>query len=309
MQGRGGQILIALCMIVIMSTERQIFAADSQWWKPYADDSNTLGLWHFDDVTSITAISFADDDSANPSRNNNGTRPAYSSSPVTSTAGLGLGVGLFGKALQGGGSSWNHVIADDNTDMEPASGGSMTIEAWICPVASDLSGAKGIVNKGGVTMFNFYLANGHLRGEFNTSSYHYILGNTLLQAGRWYHVAMAYETKYDGSHERARLYVNGQIDVEGTYPTVSGNLGNNSSPLAIGVIDNAGNTYSNFVGAIDEVRYSRIARTYSTYQGPAASCGSLGFWVSDINNDCVVDFKDFAVIAEQWLGCSILGCQ
>jgi hypothetical protein len=269
-------------------------AIDSAWWKPYSDDANTLGLWHFNDVINSSTV-FLDDDSLSSSRNNNGSKPAYSTLPVSSGAGFGEGADAFGLALKGSGCSWQHVIPDDNGDMEPT-GSDMSIEAWICPENSDLSGIKGIVNKGGSSMFNFFLYNGKAGADFRTPNYQYVLGTATLQSNVWVHIAFT----YDYSNRRAKIYINGKMECESQ---TNGYLANNNSPLAIGVVDNSANTYSNFAGAIDEIRYSKIVRTFSTYAS-AGSCSALGLWLADLNNDCIVDFRDFASLACQYMNCT-----
>jgi hypothetical protein len=44
------------------------------------------------------------------------------------------------------------------------------------------------------------------------------------------------------------------------------------------------------------------------YSGTLVSdCGDWGYLFADFNNDCKVDFKDFAKFAEQWLECTSPG--
>lgn len=48
-----GTFLVASLAVVGFSAGSAL-AAPSNWWAPYTTDANTLGLWHFDDVTGPT---------------------------------------------------------------------------------------------------------------------------------------------------------------------------------------------------------------------------------------------------------------
>jgi hypothetical protein len=264
-----------------------VIAAPSEWWKPYSDDANTMGLWHFDDVVADGQATFADDDSLNTGRNNDGTRQPFSTAAQPSAAGAGPGLGMFGLSLLGAGSQWQHTVASD-TDMQYPADGGFTIEAWIKPTASDLSGLHGIANKGGSSGFDFFLAGGKVAVDSRPigSGYQYVEGTTTLQADTWYHVAAVFDGNYSTWHDRFRLYVNGVLDRE---LETDGNWPINGSPLALGTVDNS----ISFAlgGELDEVRYSNIARTFAAL--PAANQWAvdadgnwtgLSNWTADVPN-------------------------
>lgn len=77
-----GTFLVASLAVVGFSAGSAL-AAPSNWWAPYTTDANTLGLWHFDDVTGPTGT-FADSSGGA----HNGTLSSYvlDSSTFTLTA-------------------------------------------------------------------------------------------------------------------------------------------------------------------------------------------------------------------------------
>jgi hypothetical protein len=242
--------------------------AGVEWWKPYSDDTQTLGLWHFDDVSDSSSV-FADDDSANPARNNNGSRPPFSTVATASGAGAGPGLGMFGKSILGAGSSWSHT-APISVDAP----GSLTIEAWIKPTVSDIGASlRGIANKGGSNGFDIGLAGGKLFVDCRSGG-HYVFAqdDTMLQPDTWYHVAGVFAEDYaNGWEEHVLLYINGVLEQDFDYydnNSIDGTFSKNSSPLAIGTLDNAGSFP--FAGEIDEVRYSSGVRTFAQVPEPAS---------------------------------------
>jgi hypothetical protein len=228
-------------------------AADSIWWQPYTTDAQTMGLWHFDEMTQ-TSTTFIDSSGLG----HNGIRSYPDDIPTT------IGDGKWGKAIQGGGSPWSCTVPDHSAFY--TYGGSFTIEAWIKPTAADVTNGTlaGIVNKGGSSQFNFGLYCGQLAADCTTSvKYSAVLGGPTLSADTWYHIAAAYETNRNGTSQNfITIYLNGGIVADSAVP---GDFGYNADkPLALGVWDNSGNQYSNFKGVIDEVRYSDGIRTFAT---------------------------------------------
>ncbi|MBN1125160.1 MAG: hypothetical protein JXA82_09135 [Sedimentisphaerales bacterium] len=113
----------------------------------------------------------------------------------------------------------------------------------------------------------------------------------------WHHVAFT-RTRSTG---QMKLYVDGQMEVEGTGNTASLTV---PTGLQIGK-QQTGSGY--FIGRIDDVRvydYAlnelEIADLVYTVTGEPICTGEVLY---DFNNDCEVSLEDFAIFASEWLNC------
>jgi len=79
--------------------------------------------------------------------------------------------------------------------------------------------------------------------------------NTVIEAGKWYHVAAVFDGTLTAS-QRVKLYINGTLDSTGTNP--SSTIPDFASDLYIGSLEPG---YSPFDGAIDDLRVYRTALT------------------------------------------------
>jgi hypothetical protein len=103
----------------------------------------------------------------------------------------------------------------------------------------------------------------------------------------WHH--LAFTRTWDGTNTGYAIYVDGNFSVGGSF--------------AQGFNDPGLNLYmpfgSSMGGTFDEIRISNVARTEFGV-GPDG-----GFYDnSDISRDYKVDFKDFALLAKEWMTCS-----
>jgi len=116
-----------------------------------------------------------------------------------------------------------------------------------------------------------------------------LTGSTNVNDGQWHHIGAV----YNGAQKC--LYVDGNLDVSSDS---TGSISTNTYNVYIG--DNAEATGRYWCGLIDDLRiYSRalsqaeiasLAGRTSTFSIPA-----------DLRQDSVIDFKDFAVLADSWL--------
>jgi hypothetical protein len=117
---------------------------------------------------------------------------------------------------------------------------------------------------------------------FYCSGMDYITGSVNINDNKWHHVAAV----YDGS--KLYLYVDGKLDACGN---ASGSLNVLASNVYIG-----GGPSASFNGLVDDARIYNRALSYdeieTLYTGRAAT---------DLVNDYNIDFKDFAVLANNWL--------
>ncbi len=96
----------------------------------------------------------------------------------------------------------------------------------------------------------------------------------------------------------AAVYVNGQTDVFGYAPF---DMITDDANLYLGTIYKFDRRF--FKGSIDDLEISCSRYDYI--------CGDWGFATADVNKDCYVDIRDFALLASQWLDCTnelVAGC-
>jgi hypothetical protein len=124
-------------------------------------------------------------------------------------------------------------------------------------------------------------------------------------AGAWYHVAYTYDT----GENSMKLYVNGEpagsIDIFSDLPADLSKLNFGRNPLAISDDD------LNWIGPIDDVQvYSyaldafEIAGLYTDFVTDVEICPENPAY--DLNDDCIVDINDIALLTGDWLLCNIV---
>ncbi|WP_455391920.1 LamG-like jellyroll fold domain-containing protein [[Eubacterium] cellulosolvens] len=197
--------------------------------EPFSVDSNTVGLWHFDEGSGGTVY----DETSN---NNDGT--VYGATWTS---------GQFNDALRfdGGGSQRVDVPDDNSLDLTNV----FTIEAWVFRERN--SNRDMIVCKEHAYYFqiDYYDI---LALNIYSGSNNIFKSVTPIPLGRWVHVAAA----ADGSN--VRIYINRCLDA--TY-TQSASCRTNSNVLEIGRLNYQPLKWF-FKGRIDEVRISNTSRSY-----------------------------------------------
>jgi len=131
----------------------------------------------------------------------------------------------------------------------------------------------------------------------------------------WHHLVVAYDERYsdDANKMTAYLYLDGALKKTCSFTGVRAVLGPEMSHLIIGAMNNIGYTYNAFAGYVDEFAiYSgvlsadRVAAHYTAWQ--PQDCADLvdrGYSSSaDFNQDCKVNFADFATLAIDWMMCN-----
>jgi hypothetical protein len=148
------------------------------------------------------------------------------------------------------------IVTVLNSKSVNISGSEITVEAWIYP-RNPTAGYTHFIRKETPGFGFWLLPTGRLYGEiyhpgWNTGEgYTGVTGNTVLQANRWYRVAMVYK-----QNEYFKIFLNGTQDGV----TVAGNkqIGTSASNLIIGYAGWMGSNNAFFNGTIDEVRiYNR----------------------------------------------------
>lgn len=141
-----------------------------------------------------------------------------------------------------------YVSIPDAADLRPTS--ALSISAWIKGTAWDAGSAVNVIlRKGEDNPNNWQLAieNGYVALGLDGSDGFNVHGNTLLETGKWYHVAGT----WDGA--TIRIYVNGVLD---NAPTArAAPIGTDTRPVYLG----GRSTTDCFNGALDDVRLFNYA--------------------------------------------------
>jgi hypothetical protein len=174
--------------------------------------------------------------------------------------------GVVGEAFSFDGVS-KYVQVPDNSSLDPTN--AMTVEGWFFPNALQVQNVVSLLtkeNQYGTVQYQITFVTAGGRPYFQPlisvpAGYVYSPGNTTVEPGKWYHVAMT----YDGS--TLKQYVNGNLDasVAATGPIVTG-----TQPLAIGC--QRANWFFN--GRVDELSlYNRalsLAEVQTIYAASSA---------------------------------------
>jgi len=234
----------------------------------FVSDSNTVGLWHFDESVGPTAF----DDSGN---GNHGTIVG------ATWAGPTWVPGYSGSALRFDGVDDFVEIADDDSLDIPDG---ITIEAMVFPEA--IGGYRTIVSKrmGSNTNYALRLWGGRVefycRDSLNTWTEWYT--PSIITAGSWYNIVATYDFDDIGS---IRIYVDG-VDqpLLPVHPADPGVL-QNDYPVYLGQI---GGGSQRFKGIIDEVRIWNVALEAEIDVNPdTLNLKSNGEWIT-----CYIELSD-----------------
>lgn len=209
--------------------------AGSAFGQEYTPDTNTVALWHFDELHSDTV----NDASSN---GNNGT--AIGTTVVS---------GKFMQTRSFNGIS-DRVTVPSSVDLNVSP--FLTLEAWIKPTGFS-AGPNTFLRKNGPNSQNGYLMHFKNNGtafDFGINTKFGLGTDTPVDPsyfldGRWHHVAGT----YDGSI--ARVYFDGVLMDQDAFNETIGT--NSTDPVSIGANDIYGEY---FQGLIDEIRISNKVR-------------------------------------------------
>jgi glucose/arabinose dehydrogenase len=164
----------------------------------------------------------------------------------------------------------DHVRVNDTAALRLTT--SLTAEAWVKPTAA--SGHRHIVGKNNWELSIEPSGTGfRALFEFSSGGSWRSIASGQFPLNQWYHVAGT----YDGA--AMRLFVNG---VQVATQAGGGAIDQTANPLRIGSADAQGDY---FVGRIDEVRVSRVARYSASFAVPQAAfapdVSTVGLWHLD----------------------------
>ncbi len=205
---------------------------------PGTFDSNYVAVYHFDTAAGT------------PPKD----KTAYANNPQSAPASIDDG-SIIGKGARFAGNGAMLIPASQSLAV-PA-GGLFTFSAWVHPDAAQPNIAL-YARRDGTSSLVIGL---NQNVPFVTAGGQQITGTTALPQGQWSHVAFV----SDG--HTLTLYVNGK-----TTGATSGSLPALNSPIAVGG-DVPGGSLAGFTGGMDEVRFSKVARSPALIAMDASSQG------------------------------------
>ena len=180
----------------------------------------------------------------------------------------------------------------------------MTASAWI-----KTSALGGIVSKDQDNTWakGWAMTTNGGTGTYSYRSYGDLHGTSTVNDDAWHFVVVSCEANYGGNPAAKLLsvYVDGVLESEAAY---SGAVGLSTAPLMIGVQEPSG-TYD-LEGRIDELSIwnyplskQEIGQMYANASGKSVCVAEVEY---DMNDDCIVNLGDFALIAQAWLNTNII---
>jgi hypothetical protein len=132
---------------------------------------------------------------------------------------------------------------------------------------------------------------------------------------QWHHLVVAYDEQYGGNPQSMYmyLYLDGELQDTYEFTGATARLGPEMSHLLIGAANNIGYTYNAFAGYVDEfaiypgvMSSQRVLMHYLAWRPQECNDMVQRGYTSpvDFNNDCKVNFQDFAIIAFNWMKCN-----
>ncbi len=235
----------------------------------FVDNTSVKGLWHFDSTyTSGTDTFFADDDSVNPTRNND-LKVITTGAPYISV----IDDGKFGKAVK---------FTASDTDVYLLTGGnwddswkSFALRGWVrFADAGDIGGYIAHIYDRvylhcTLSTLTFYVTDG-TNGVTITAP--------LDSGSDWQYI----EAIYDGT----TITLETQLQ-----KTTAAGIGDISLAEQKGLYIGSRKNRNRFVGQMDEIRISTV---------DAIDCSDFAGVQYDLTGDCAVDNLDLSVFAQQW---------
>jgi hypothetical protein len=132
---------------------------------------------------------------------------------------------------------------------------------------------------------------------------------------QWHQLVVTYDEKYSNGDANmfVQLYLDGALQGTKLFTGANAKLGPELSHIMVGARNDIGSVYNTFTGYVDEFAIyagildpNRVLIHYSAWQ--PHNCAELmnkePALAGDIDNDCHVDFGDFAELALDWRRCN-----
>jgi len=251
----------AVCFIAALCFTFSVVALED-FNNPFTPDSNTRGLWHFDETSGVVTFQ---DASSNDNDGTLSTGLPLQLNPNLSWVASKSGFGNCVKA-------WYNSTADNNQgamEVPQWSGHStlgfstsenITIEFWMKPDNGGASSGGNILRKYTGGDYIVWYKDNKLGYSWYSGGWQSAQDTTAIPAGDWTHVAITVDRTSDPAKDTISFYINGMRSTshETPYPGGDPNL---NSLWILNSFDSNDTNYQ-FNGLLDELRISDILRDY-----------------------------------------------
>ena len=293
-------------LLFVCATQAELY---TDWTSEYTGtEPNTVALWNFnEDQIQVDTYTIAKELVSGLFWPEGAILSFVPGTSASFGNGGKFGWGLNIPHVDTSGSDWAEV---QNTGMFPSgSDPSLSVETWVKFNRLDITYFQYIIDKmltdnAGYTLLVYrepewpvnYVRLVWAVGDGTQKIY--AASEVTLQVGQWYHLAGTWDATSDTAH----LY----LDADEIAATVSdGSVIENSTNRWLRFGERLASSYSSLDGVMDGVRISDKAYGFGAPYAPTV-CGDPGtvYLAEDLNQDCKVDFGDFAQIASVWLQCT-----
>ena len=206
-------------------------------------DIHTVGLWHMNETVN-DSCSGGQDTCDSSGNGNHGTATGTTINTTTQKFGAARTI-----------AATNYISVANSTSLNPTN--AITIEAWVYQISSNTN--SGIVYKGSFSstqgIYSLQIGDGSNSkvvfrlNQSITEGAGQVTSNTILSTNQWYHIVAVYDKHFQ------KIFINGVEDNSKAYSTAISTDANN---LYIGAYYSS--SFS-FIGTLDEIRISNVART------------------------------------------------
>ncbi len=208
--------------------------------------------------------------------------------------------GILGQALSLEAGDGKYITVSGTEDVFNFYPLGLTAAAWVKTTSQG-----GIVSKEQDNTWSrgWAMTTGESVGSYAYRSYGDLRGTSTVIDGKWHLIAVSCEV--DSNIRVLKVYVDGVLQRQVSF---TGAVGLSTAPLMIGVQE-PGGTFD-YAGLIDELSIwnypltkEEIGQMYANISGRSVCVAQVEY---DLNDDCIVNLGDLAIIAQAWLNSNII---
>lgn len=158
------------------------------------------------------------------------------------------------------------------------------------------------VDTNGTNLRNASLLAGFYYDNAGTPTYKSFNHTTKIEPAVWYRVVFSYDPTLPSGN--AKIWINGSLyTANSTFVPIT--TGYTTPWLVIGAARRTGSHFRCFDGLIDQFRiYNHAVQSLSELDDGDCNYPGVFRTQADINGDCIVNIKDFSLVAQTWLDCT-----